>query len=249
MKYPEIDEHAKNRTQFPETYKNKHEDQKWENTSYGHPRNEYTSPSTFDHRSLLDHKPSRQRSKLKKGDPNWKAGDKNCRFCGQAGHVIGNCTELMPLMKDEIERRLIDKNICTNCMCDSHVFTYCKEPNNCKACGKRHAGLIHGLSKYINQDNAESRNKNLNMQHQKSDPKKRIACHFCGQIGHVLTDCIQLRPLTLEMREQKLIDKNICTNCLSNFHVFLNCKKPNGCKSCHKRHSTFIHGFSLIYLS
>lgn len=70
-------------------------------------------------------------------------------------------------------------------------------------------------------------------------PKEK-QCAMCNQ-DHNLYMCELFRSASIETRNAKVKDANLCSNCLRPGHTTQKCKCLTNCKYCNQRHNTLLH--------
>ncbi|XP_060806851.1 uncharacterized protein LOC106143641 [Amyelois transitella] len=70
--------------------------------------------------------------------------------------------------------------------------------------------------------------------------KSKMQCEYCSQL-HKLCFCKKFAKLSLEGRQNFVVQNKICINCLGSNHNVNKCKKLDVCKICHARHHSLLH--------
>lgn len=69
---------------------------------------------------------------------------------------------------------------------------------------------------------------------------KSISCLFCER-NHFLSKCYKFLALSLKLKNEFLMERKICRNCLSSGHEQDNCTSLYRCGTCKKPHHTVLH--------
>ena len=78
---------------------------------------------------------------------------------------------------------------------------------------------------------------------QKSTNKKRSqSCMYCGpDTKHVVLDCRKFKALQPAEKSEVCKSKGLCYGCLKTGHTKRQCKSPEKCSTCHRKHPTALH--------
>lgn len=66
-------------------------------------------------------------------------------------------------------------------------------------------------------------------------------CLYCEKSNHSLPKCYKFLSLSLDLKNEFILSKNICRNCLTVGHNINNCDSPFRCVICREMHHTILH--------
>lgn len=76
-----------------------------------------------------------------------------------------------------------------------------------------------------------------------SQPKRySSACVICAE-HHSIYECDKFKTMELKRKVNTILQRNLCTNCLSQTHGIENCAKKHACRRCGAKHSDFLHEY------
>lgn len=67
-----------------------------------------------------------------------------------------------------------------------------------------------------------------------------IKCHLCFE-SHYLWACPKFSSMNVDERQKVVKEKKLCLNCFSPQHQVKNCSSKFCCKTCSRKHHTFLH--------
>lgn len=65
-------------------------------------------------------------------------------------------------------------------------------------------------------------------------------CPACGR-WHAIRQCTRFLVLTIEKKLRFVADKKLCSSCLAQTHLVVNCRSIDRCKRCRQKHNTMLH--------